>query len=301
MHYFGNDIFVFTTDSASTSQPDVFIMRQNVNVWELVISKDVGPGIQDSVLSFPYLYVANTSVNSHVKVLQIDNNAIIEVQNIKIDSLAASNSMPRRLSVFGDHLMLGAEKSNSGGELFALPINHQNGKLSLPTHSIELGGQAHVARVIGKDLLIANSADPEMRVIDNNFLEKADYDAPLTLGNGKSVLSLYPYAVLGRTLGSGELTLLDISTTSIHSIDTNRTNGSVDALQSLAGGAPNLFMALTSNADKEIQFWNVGEDRTFHLESFINLPARTTSYLCFDKQIFVAVLINERPNLIILK
>lgn len=295
MQYIGDDTFIFTTDSASTTEPDVFKVRITANGVVILETKDVGPGLQDSLLMFPYLYVANTSVNSHVKVLRVDPT-LSEMQNIRIQTLTTSNAMPRRLSIFGKHLMLGAEKSAAGGELFPLAVV-AGSTLTLPTQELELGGQAHASRVIGDRLYTANSADPEMRVFNSEFTEINSYDAPLTLGNGKSVLGIYPYIILGRTLGTGELTLIDNSSTTFTAIDTERTNGSVDHLQFIGADT---FMVLTSNSDKEIQFWKI-ENKQLLFVSSINLLARSTAYTCVNHKLYIAILINEKPNLIILQ
>lgn len=295
MHYLGNDIFILTTDSASTTEPDTFKILLHNDVPEILSMRDVGPGIQDSILLPPYLYIANTSVNSHVKVLSISE--FLQIQDLRLPLLSESGAMPRRLSVFGNRLVLGTEKSSTSGELFTLHIE-AGGMLSTTTSMEELGGQAHISRVVGTTLFTANSADPELRVFDYDMNLIKEYDAPLTLGNGKSLLDFYPYVILGRTLGSGELTLLDVATTSLIAIDTDRTNGSVDALQPID---PDMFMTFTSNPDKEIQFWKITEGRRLNFISSVNLPARVMSYACDLDSIYVAVIINEKPSLIILK
>lgn len=295
IHDLGNDVFIITSDSASTSEPDIFRIKLTDDHIDILESKDVGPGIQDSVIMFPFLYIANTSINSHIKVLRIDG-VFTELQNIRIPNLSLSGSMPRELSVFGQLLMLGTEKSNTSGELFSLPITN-DGLLGSTTHTLELNGQAHTSRVFGDSLITANSADPELRVFDHGLVQVDAYDAPLTLGNGKEVLVMYPYVILGRTLGNGELTLLDFSTSTIQVTDTDRTNGTVDALQLMA---PKTFFTLTSNEQKEIQFWNVDSGKLDFVSS-VNLPDRTTAYACIGDLLYIATMINEKPFLLILK
>lgn len=295
IHDLGDNVFIITSDSASTTEPDIFRIKVDEDHVDVLESKDVGPGIQDSIVMFPFLYIANTSTNSHVKVLRIDT-AFTELQNIRIPALSQSGSMPRELSVFGHLLMLGTEKSNTSVELFSLPIG-SNGLLGSTTHALELNGQAHTSRVFGDSLITANSADPELRVFDHGLVQVDAYDAPLTLGNGKDILVMYPYVILGRTLGSGELTLLDFSTTSIQVIDSDRTNGTVDALQQMTSKA---FFALTSNEQKEIQFWNI-DSGEFDFVSSVNLPDRTTAYTCVDNVLYIGTMINEKAFLLILK
>lgn len=295
IHDLGNDFFIITSDSASTTEPDIFRIKVNEDHVDVLESKDVGPGIQDSIVMFPFLYIANTSTNSHVKVLRIDT-AFTELQNIRIPTLSLSGSMPRELSIFGHLLMLGTEKSNTSGELFSLPIG-DDGLLGSTTHVLELNGQAHTSRVFATRLITANSADPELRVFDYGLVQVDVYDAPLTLGNGKDALVIYPYVILGRTLGSEELTVLDFSTSTIQVVDTDRTNGTVDALQQVSSKT---FFTLTSNAQKEIQFWNVDSGK-FNFVSSVNLPDRTTAHTCVGDVLYIGTMINEKPFLLILK
>lgn len=299
IHYVKDNTLLITTDSASTSEADIFLF--DIDLAERTItprfSVDVGPGIQDSKLLDSILYVANTSVNSHVKVFRVDTRAtgtgiFTELSNTKIPTLALSASLPKKITILNQEIILGTEKSNSGGELFVFPIL-PNGSVLNPSQVIELNGQMNQGIQAYGEVYIVNAADPELRVFDAHLKELFSYDAPLTLGNGKSVLFLNPYTILGRTLGSGELSVLMQEGTSTKVLDIERTYGTVDFLQNFQNGN---ILTLTAQEDNELQIWNFTQD--LKLLKGINLPGRVTSHMCAKQNIFLSILINEQPQLI---
>jgi prepilin-type N-terminal cleavage/methylation domain-containing protein len=293
-----------TTDSASTTEPDILVFDLDLvdGVAKLSNSIDIGPGIQDSKLLDHILYIANTSVNSHIKSFKADWNAtgsvmFTELSNIRIGTLALSTSLPKKLSIFNGQLILGTEKSNTGGELFVMPME-QDGAVRTVTNNLEFGGQINQALQAYGQLHIANAADPELRVLNEDLSEYGTYDAPLTLGNGKSILYMNPYTVFGRTLGSGELSVLSGTSTAL---DIRRTDGTVDFLQSIEGSNANMFLAITANQDRELQFWSV--ETILHLaklvlEKYINIPGRVTAYACDENRVYTFVFINNQATLI---
>jgi hypothetical protein len=300
MHIVGGRI-ILTTDSASTSEPDVYVLETATMKKEF--SADIGPGIQDSILIGSSLVVANTSVNSHVKVLSVtlsDSGSLMlsEVQSIKISSLAQSGSLPKIFHMHGRTLMLGTEKNAGGGELFPMIIS-PSGIFTVSTSGLELGGQAHQSIEYKDSVLVSNAADPELRIYDAGLTEINSYDAPLTLGNGKSVFGSYPYVILGRTLGSGELSLLKWSaTSSMELLDMKRTFGTVDFIQPVEGESARTNLVLfTANADAELQTWKLNDDRLEHMQS-LNLPGRVTAYDCLNDSILAATIINTIPTLL---
>ncbi len=277
-----HNTFIITTDSASTSEADIFKIRIENNEIEVLDMKDVGPGIQDGLLLYPYLYVANTSINSHIKVLNISVD-ISELQSIRIDSLNQSGSMPRNISVFGRSIILGTEKNSVGPELFMFEIS-ATGTLAYAGPAFELGGQAHTSRAVGERLLTANSADPELRIFDSTLSLYTSYDAPFTLGNGKAVLGMYQYVVLGRTIGSEELTSLHMVGTSTEVLDTARTYGTVDDLVHVD---EYMFLVFTANQYEEMQFWNIDLKGMLKKIHTTDLPGRMSAYICTEGSIHI--------------
>lgn len=292
MHRIGSTVLL-TTDSASTSESDIFLYSITDGTSTLVSSIDVGPGIQDSKLLDKFLYVANTSINSHMKVIYIQGNAFNPLMSLKLPQLAINGALPKKLSILNNQLILGSEKNNNQPEVLVMPIGG-DGTVGNPTNSIELDGQMNQALVGYGDVFIANAADPELRAYDKTFNEIFTYDAPLTLGNGKSVLYMHPYLIFGRTLGSGELSLLYYTSTTTSVLDIKRTYGTVDYMQDID---EKYFLTFTANEDKELQFWSLENDKLKHQKD-INLPGRVTSYACTQEKIYISILINEQPKLL---
>lgn len=299
---------LITTDSASSSEPDVLMGTTVAGQFNLENSLDVGPGIYDSLYQDGLLYAANTSINSHAKVLKVAD-VISELQNIRLESLVPSYSMPRALMVWGNKLLIGTEKNNSGGEMFILNISTTTGLLEpLVSTEIELNGQAHQSSFIKDMVAISTASDPELRLYTKTISLAGSYDAPLTLGNGKTVLVMGSHIVFGRTLGSEELTLLQLqqlaTTTVLTKLDTTRTNGTVDKINEITGTSYSAFFTFTSNAQKELQFWKIEQyvnGFKFKNINSINLPARITAYTCNEEGIYAAVIINERPHILFIK
>lgn len=307
IHGLGNNMFIVTTDSASTTESDIFLFNISINNsssanLSLISSIDVGPGIQDGKLVGDFLYVANTSVNSHVKSFRVDASAtgtdvFTELSNIRIPSLAAGFSNPKKLSIYNRHLMLGSEKSNTGPEVFMMLIE-SDGSVRYVATTTELNGQLNQAMSAHEHVYIANAADPELRALDRLWREFFSYDAPLTLGNGKSILFLNPYMILGRTLGSSELSLLQANSTTTMVLATVRTNGTVDYIQELKSkhDTRSRFVAITANEQKELQFWHIDTEQ-LTLDKNIDILGRVTAYTCDKDHMYLFVTSNNQTTL----
>lgn len=296
IHLLNEDTFIITIDSASTTEPDILIFSISTTtaMIDIIGSIDIGPGIQDSKLLGSILYVVNTSVNSHIKSLYINMNAtgtlmFAELSNIRIASLSAGVSNPKKISIYNNIIILGTEKSNTGPEVFMLPIE-SDGAVRHVSHTFELNGQLNQSLSAYEQLYIVNAADPELRLINKNWQEFFSYDAPLTLGNGKSVLYMYPYILFGRTLGSSELSLLQTSGTTTSVLDTKRTNGTVDYVQDLSGSR---FLTITANDMKELQFWNIDGTKLVFGRG-INMLGRVTAYTCNINTMYMFVTSNNQ-------
>ncbi len=303
VHVLGGDKFLLTADSSSISESDIFIFNISTTTGTITVvsSSDIGPGIQDSKLLGNFLYVANTSTNSHVKSLRLDMQAtgtlmFKELSNIRISSLSSGVSNPKKLSTYNKHLILGSEKSNTGPEVFVMPIE-SDGAVRTITQTFELDGQLNQSLSAYENLYIANAADPELRLVDKSWQEFFSYDAPLTLGNGKSILYMYPYVILGRTLGSSELSLLQKNGTTTEVFDTKRTTGTVDFLQSLN---KNTLLSITANETKELQFWHIQPPPlgpSLILDRSIDTLGRVTAYTCDQNTLYLFMTSNNQTYL----
>lgn len=292
IHTIGNKLLI-TTDSASTSESDIFLYSIIDGTSTLISSIDIGPGVQDSKLLDTYLYVANTSVNSHIKIVSLENNELSQLHSIQLPALATNGTLPKKMTIFNNQLILGSEKNSNQPEVFVIPIA-ENGKVYSAIKTLELDGQMNQALVGYGEVYIANAADPELRSYDKLFKQLFAYDAPLTLGNGKSILYKHPFLIFGRTLGSGELSVLEQIGSTTQVLDIKRTNGTVDFIQDVN---EKYFLTFTANEDKELQFWSLENKKLKHQKD-INIPGRATSYACKEGRMYISTLINEQPKLL---
>ncbi len=295
---FNKNKLIVTTNSASTTEKDIFLFDfgiiSNQISLTLLQSLDIGPGINDALLHDNFIYVLNTSVNSHVKTLKINSNntSMSQVGDIKIDSLRSSGALPKKVYLYNKNLLIGTEKNNSGGELFVLPID-QNNIPKLPTKSIELGGQVSDIYENQRNIFVANASDTELFVYDTDFNSTFAYDAPLSLGNGKSVYYQEPYIYLGRTVASFELFFLEIKNLTLNYINKYKAYGSIDFIQNVDQN----ILILSSAGNKEFQMY----DKQLHILKTVDLPDRVSSYTCFENSFLFSILINNQANILWLK
>jgi prepilin-type N-terminal cleavage/methylation domain-containing protein len=298
INIFHKDRLIITTNSASTSESDIFIFHFNISNnqinLDLISSLDVGPGINDALLHDNFLYILNTSVNSHVKIFKInpDNNSISFISNIKIDELSASYSLPKKIYLYDKNILIGSEKNNNGGELFVLSLDTNN-ILGSSIRSIEVGGQ--VSDIYGSEdsVYIANASDIELFVYDKDFNLKYSYDAPLSLGNGKSVYYLNPYIFLGRTVSSFELFFIEIKDGILSFINKYKTYGSIDFIQDFNEN----ILIISNSENKELQFLS----HDMSLSKTLDLPSRVNSYNCSQNSLLISNIINNQSHILWLR
>ncbi len=292
MHIFNSNKMIVTTDSASTSESDIFLFDYTPYELTLINKSETGPGITDSVLHGKILYVLNTSINSHIKSFTLSPDSITPLNEIKINELSASSALPKNIYVLDKTILIGSEKNNSGGELFVLPLDNSN-KIMSPTKSIEIGGQVSALYANQNSVYVANASDTEMFVYDKDFNLINSYDAPLSLGNGKSVFYLHPYVYLGRTVASFELFFLEVKDLILHFIDKYKTNGSIDFIQNFN----EYLLFIVGYSAGELQFYS----KDMKLLKMIDIPTRVISYTCHDNTLIVSGLINNKAVIIWLK
>ncbi len=298
INIFQKNKMIVTTNSASTTEKDIFlfdfVVVSNQIHLNLFQSLDIGPGINDVLLHDNFIYTLNTSINSHVKTLKINpgNNSLSQVGDIKIESLHASGALPKKVYLYNKNLLVGTEKNNSGGELFMLPLD-ENNIAQFPTHSIEIGGQVSGIYENQGKVFIANASDTELFVYDTDFKLTYSYDAPLSLGNGKSVYYLEPYTYLGRTVASFELFFLEIKNSILNYVSKHKGYGSIDFIQPVDQDV----LILSSSENKELQLY----EKSLNLLKTIDLPDRVNSYTCFEHGFLFSVFINNQSNILWLK
>ena len=289
---------IITTNSASTTEKDIFIFDFNtagdqINL-NLIQTLEAGPGINDALLHDNFFHVLNTSVNSHVKSFKINpvDSNISQIGDIKINELYTSGALPKKIYLYNKSFYVGTEKNNSGGELFVLPLDSNN----IPknsTSSLEIGGQVSDIYENAGNLYVANASDIELMVYDKGLNRLYSYDAPLSLGNGKSIYFSEPYVYLGRTVASFELFFLEIKDNILNFVSKNKAYGTVDFIQNVDQN----ILIISSSENKELQFFT----KKLDLLKTIDLPFRVNTYNCFENTFLFSGLINNQSNILWLK
>lgn len=298
INIYNKNKLIITTNSASTTEKDIFIFDFNIAGKQINLnltqSIEAGPGINDALLHDNFFYILNTSVNSHVKIFKINpvDINLSQIGDIKINELSLSGSLPKKVYLYNKSLFIGSEKNNSGGELFVLPLDINNIPKTV-TISVEVGGQVSDIYENEGKLYIANASDIELIVYDKDLNLLYSYDAPLSLGNGKSVYFLDPYVYLGRTVASFELFFLEIRNNLLNYVNKNKINGTVDFIQNVDQN----ILIISSTESKELQFF----DKNLTTLKTIDLPFRINAYNCFENTFLLSGFINNQPNILWLK
>ncbi len=291
INIFNKNILIVTTNSASTTESDIFLF--DLSNMRLIKSIDTGPGINNSILINNYLYVLNNSSNSHIQTFILKDDDISKINDFKINELSINYSMAKSIYLVNTNtpkLIIGSEKNNSGGELFFIELyNHIPQRI---LKSIEIDGQVN-SIYHDRYIYIATANDIELQVFDENGDRVYVYNAPLTLGNGKSVYYSYPYIFLGRTVASFELHVLAIKNNILSLINKYSIRGTLDYIESIG----NNYLLITNNASGELIIMN----KKMQIIKNINIPARVNTYRCIDESILIANIINNKSHILWLK
>lgn len=289
---------IITTNSASTTEKDIFIFDFSIIDSQMILnlknSIETGPGINDVLLHDNFLYILNTSVNSHIKSFKINSvdTSLFQIGDIKINDLYSSGALPKKIYLYDKNLFIGTEKNNNGGELFILPLDLNNVPQN-PILSKEIGGQISDIYENNGFIYIANASDIELFVYDKKIDLVYSYDAPLSLGNGKSVYFLDPYVYLGRTVASFELFFLEIKDGFLNFINKYKAYGSVDFIQNVDQN----LLIISSSENKELQFF----DKRLNIVKTIDLPIRVNTYNCFEDNFLFSGIMDNQSKILWLK
>ena len=136
---------------------------------------------------------------------------------------------------------------------------------------------------------IASPDDAELILLDSHDLSNinkiSSWNAPGSSGNGKSLYQDGQTIYLGRTLGNGEFSILDVaSSTEIKSLLTLSLKTSVEDILIASTTA---FLATLDTA-KQFQVWNVTDKARPILESSIKLAASPVALACDGQTIYIA-------------
>ncbi len=312
----GNELLL-AVNSSSTTEPDLMIFEASNDKLTYKSSIDFGPGAIDMNIQGYYAYIANMSVLSQAKSVDLSGNTKAVKMNFLIPgSNSTTTPISKKIVGYKNLLIVGTEKS-------LLPeiavFDASMGKY-IAYIDTEYGINSLMAR--NDKLIVLGPSNPEMEIYDlmpaleDNIqtprkLEKIhEYDAVGGSGNGRSMDVLGDFLVFGRTKGGEELQLLSVpifepkgvsttsSTTKI--LASKKINASVDAV---IADAENILV-FAFDAVRELQIYQQKNSVLFGgvgLEKIaeFDLPNRVAGAVCINKSLFVAIKDSQYPLAII--
>ena len=292
INIFRKNTLIVTTNSASTTEPDIFLF--DLSNMNLIKSLNTGPGLTDAILNDNYLYAINNSVNSHIQTFTITTGDVYKISDFRIDELSINYSLPKSIYLINTDtpkLIIGSEKNNLGSELFIIDLNDHIPYLI--SNTVEIDGQVNDIYFANDYLYIANANDNELLVYDKDLNYINLYNAPMTLGNGKSVYYINPFVLLGRTVASFELNILSTDNNLLTLISKYSTQGTIDYIEPLIDN----YLFMTNYSPGELLFM----DKNFKILGRVNVPARVNAYTCMNDSLIIANIINNKSHIIWLK
>jgi hypothetical protein len=278
----GNTLFL-SFDSSSTTDPDFGVYRIDGDMLQKISALDTGPGIVDMKIIGLTAFLANTSVHSQVQAIDISNelNPIL----IHTYTIPGSNSVispiSKKIFVYKSTVFVGTEKSVLP-ELYSFDI-----QTTQPLGYINTDYGINGMFVRDQKLYILSPKDPELEIFDistsSQFTKSSFFDAPQSLGNGRSLSSSGPHIFLGRSKGDDEL--YDISNL-VH----QHIGASVDHIQSTL----NNIYTFTSLLEKRILSFNISTT-SLTQTGVLSVPERINSVLCVNDGMFLTLQSTTTP------
>ncbi len=284
-----HNILYITADSATKSKNDFYIIdASDTKHPKILLQIDTGPGLEALALHDNYAYVANASVNGQLQIIDVsDTNHPILKKTYKLPGVYSdSGSVGNSIYYHQGFVYLGLKKS-SAPELHVIDVSD-------PLNPKEVGqweANTTIHSIIANNniVYIASPDDAELILLDSHDLSNinkiSSWNAPGSSGNGKSLYQDGQTIYLGRTLGNGEFSILDVaSSTEIKSLLTLSLKTSVEDILIASTTA---FLATLDTA-KQFQVWNVTDKARPILESSIKLAASPVALACDGQTIYIA-------------
>jgi hypothetical protein len=279
-----------TADSGIATATDLYIIDVNDRSSPVIISSlNTGPGLQDIHVAGNYAYVANTSINSQLQ--------IIDIQDVYRPVLIASYKLPgsyndgttigNTIMYFKDFIYIGTQKSQIT-ELHAIDVSNPRSPREVATW--EANAAINSLAVFPPYLFVATPLDNEVTILTlQNLNQVGSYNAPGGSGNGKSLSFGEDHLVLGRTIGGNELYILTAS--SGPALTDARFLNLNTSINSALLEWPYLFLG-TSDPVKKFQVWNITDFLNPLFMNSINFGSKVISLDCDQKTIY-AILENS--------
>ncbi len=281
-------------NSPKASDPDLYIFDvSDPGNLRLLSTLNTGPGVMAVSLSWPNLFLANTSINSQLQIVDVSYSLVPTLKtSFKLPGSFNDNSyVGNSIAVNKNIIALGTRKSADPELHFidisdtAIPVEQGYYELNAGVNAIWLSGiKAYVATPLDEELITISLKD----ISNPTYL--GGFNADGLSGNGKSLYKLGTL-YLGRTIGRGELLLLQENggEVSLHSSTTLNTS-----INSIFVRDSYIFLG-TIDPQSQFQIWKMDRSLMPQLESKLELSGKATGIDCDKETIFVTT--SDSPSL----
>lgn len=291
----GNLAFV-SVNNANLSDQDLFVMKIKVdNSLELIGSLNTGPGIDAIAVAGDYIYVANTSINSQLQIIDIANPLIpILIKNYKLPNISGTNAVAHSILYQDEKVYLGTVKT-TGPEFNIIDVTNKISPQLLGSYeaNTEINNilvdrdVAYITTPNQQQLRLLDIRNPNMPILASTFS-----DSGFEAQDGRSIDVLGNNVFFGRTVGGFN----NPSNHELYNISKKIDNtllktSSVDLAASsrvIIYRNGHLFVG-TNDPSKEWQIWKVDQSQALVFKSLIDLSASVVAVDCQDQQFFVAL------------
>lgn len=258
-----NSYVYLSADSSITSLPDLYIIDNKDDSKPYIVSSmNTGPGIASLTVAGPYLYLANTSINSHLQILDIhDRNSPHIISQLKLPLPNASTTPTRSASISynNGYVFLGTNKWD-GPELSIIDVKDPSNPIIVGTFDTDT--LINDIFVYDDKAYLATSDIYQMRVLDITDKSAPKLHSIFTssgwqVQQGKVISLFENLIILGRTVGginrtnNHELFLFSTSTSLNMTISRDIPSG----VYGLIVGSSDIFV-LTHDINREFQIWS---------------------------------------------
>jgi type II secretory pathway pseudopilin PulG len=284
-----HEIAYVGANSALQSDPDLYIFAvSDPHSMKLLSSLNTGPGIESLALAWPYLFLANTSINAQLQVVDVSDprNPILRLSFKLPGGFKDIGYVGNTLSYNRGLLALGTRKS-LGPEVHLL--NASNPLNPIEVAAYEAGSTINNIWLGDTSLYIATPLDEEFSILSISSAQQLQYsggyNAQGLSGSGLSLYQLGSTMYLGRTVGEQELIALNTSSSSLPAVQSSvAVKSSVEGLL-----IRNPFLFLTSiDSAKQFEVWTIDSSSAFHQLRTLKLSSRGTAIDCDGEELFVA-------------
>lgn len=283
----GTYVFISSNSSAaSSSDLYIFDIRDTQNV-RLVSTIDTGPGLASLSVAGDYVYLANTSVNGQLQIVDVsDLSTPYLVSTYKLPGGYNDATVGNSIFYKEGKVFLGTQKSQIN-ELHHIDVSdpahpHEKG-------AYEIGNAINDIFVFKDKVYVASPHSDEMKSFtlsqSGAFIPFASYNNPGSTGNGKRLSLFLDTLYVGKTQTFAREELLALQASSSPALLFGRRLGS--SVEGVIGYGSLLFIILHRTSDN-FQVFNIVSNVPSKINNTQTIPANPLNFDC-DQDTFVVI------------